>query len=422
MSHGRYRSYDERLPSSIESHETRRPQDGGNLDQSFTVSTYGKSGSIDDDPHPGFKRNRNKGRVVLGNLAVRHEERRFTDAYLTYSVPSAEYTRVLTGDLASQVTGQVGLTSRLARDIGPIEMAIFTKAYAKVSDGSVMSGEIIADLADTIRMLRSPLGSSRKLLHRMCKDVKRRRFKRSSRSLSRAVADAWLEYRYGMKPLVLDINQTIDIANQLQARKRLSVFRSGGEAEESLSQSFSGVVVPWWFGQSGSTRLKASGIIRTERKYRMNAGVIVEHLPQTSLEQLASSLRLGVDAMPSTAWELVPFSFVADWFFNVGDWIAATNLPYNINVKGNWSTRVLDYREEMTSTDLEYSGWRATSAFEHGTWGSNTRIVKEINRSVNLAPPAHPVSVKRYSTLTHASDAAALALNPVLELIRNMRS
>jgi hypothetical protein len=62
---------------------------------------------------------------------------------------------------------------------------------------------------------------------------------------------------------------------------------------------------------------------------------------------------LGVDGagLLSTPWELIPFSFVADWFINVGDFLGAM-VPYlSKNPIGTW------YTVKRTQTRV----WKITS-------------------------------------------------------------
>jgi hypothetical protein len=389
------------------------------MNYSFYAADQGRFKSIDDEPHPDFRKRVKQGQVVMGELAMLTRERSVTNGNLSYSVPAESYTMHIWGDLACQVINRVPFTSVLQNDVPNMEQASLIKAYAKIKKESIMTGELIAGLGQTIAMLRSPMAQSQKLLKRMFQEPMVANA-RTARKASQAVSSAWLEYRYGMQPLVLDINQGIRSGLSFQARlgKRRSVVRSGVTGMENLYIPFTDVPVTWWFGGS-SNKLWASGSVSTKRKHRVDAGVIFEVAKRTSSEQLSADLRLGSADLFATAWELVPFSFVADWFVDVGTWLDAVNLPHDVSVLGNWVTSVLEYEEVYASTDLKYTGWRAGEAYEHGSWGGSTQTVNSVNRRCNLTLPPLPLSSTGYRAGIHAVDAIALLLKPILGLVKS---
>lgn len=124
-----------------------------------------------------------------------------------------------------------------------------------------------------------------------------------SKGSLRNVGDWWLQYRYGIMPIIYSIQ---DIVKTLEERN--AVYRSVHK----------------------SAQLQIEPVIRessTERcffetlQYSVSIkGTGKERIGGSNLTRLHSRVR----ANPfNTAWELVPFSFVVDWFVNVSDWINA---------------------------------------------------------------------------------------------------
>jgi hypothetical protein len=56
---------------------------------------------------------------------------------------------------------------------------------------------------------------------------------------------------------------------------------------------------------------------------------------------LASLAQAGITNPLEVAWELVPFSFVADWFFPVGAYLGSLDADFGWSFKGGSVTRVM---------------------------------------------------------------------------------
>lgn len=119
----------------------------------------------------------------------------------------------------------------------------------------------------------------------------------------RNVGDWWLQYRYGIMPIIYSIQ---DIVKTLEERNAVyrSVHKSAQLQVDPIKREPDAECC---FFET----LQYSASIR---------GVGKERIGGTSLTRLHSRVR----ANPlNTAWELLPFSFVVDWFVNVSDWINA---------------------------------------------------------------------------------------------------
>lgn len=120
--------------------------------------------------------------------------------------------------------------------------------------------------------------------------------------------DIWLSFRYGLRPLLSDIENFNKAAAALSTKsKKIFVKAKATEASQ-----ITGYSTPHVFGDSNQywrLRWQFSGYVR----YSFN---IVGELNPT---------RVRLDPA-STLWEVVPYSFVIDWFYTVGAWIDAVRL------------------------------------------------------------------------------------------------
>lgn len=140
---------------------------------------------------------------------------------------------------------------------------------------------------------------------------------RRSRSRSKKLADTWLEYHFGWEPLLGDIYTACKISQadfpvgRTRARATEDVF-------ESVKQSSS------WRANTGrvSVLLQGEYTVENPDKYLLN--------------------QLGIINPVGLAWELVPFSFVVDWFIPIGQFLGSLTDFYGVKRKNEFTTRFVD--------------------------------------------------------------------------------
>lgn len=145
-------------------------------------------------------------------------------------------------------------------------------------------------------------------------------------SLLEDPARLWLEYRYGWSPLVLDIQDSLkaiyaqDLRDQLRKQDYTRVFGlregSANEVTSHVSPSFGGGKWSYQVAINHTFKAKAYAKYRVSRESGM----------------LNRMNDFGAFDVPRAAWELVPFSFVADWFIPIGDWLAAVQPKIGVEV------------------------------------------------------------------------------------------
>lgn len=122
----------------------------------------------------------------------------------------------------------------------------------------------------------------------------------------RNLANNWLAYRYGIMPTILEIQDVMRvIVERGFAYKTSRSSRFGTWKQDPPPASVTGPLKyterwdNWRVNAVGKTRYSTSSL--------------------RALDQISVNPLL-------TGWELVPFSFVVDWFINVGDFIQARTL------------------------------------------------------------------------------------------------
>lgn len=167
------------------------------------------------------------------------------------------------------------------------------------------------------------------------------------RDASGFAARSWLELTYGWKPLLYTIDGAAEkLATMLQNNHSDVTVR--GKAEEKGSYAFSDANV----SHQGTFSAKCSWVVELK--------VINDAL------RLKTSL--GLTNPASIAWELVPFSFVVDWFIPIGGWINSLSVlnGYSI-VKKSRTTRVshVGLSETLLTNSFVKKGFQAKLSYTY---------------------------------------------------------
>lgn len=152
-------------------------------------------------------------------------------------------------------------------------------------------------------------------------------------------ANRWLQYQYGVRPLLSDLYGALDLFQAQMQTGSLYVSRvSGGCGLNKTRQSGDALQI-----QSGTS------------KYTATAYFMVRN------ETLRSLAQNGITNPALLAWELIPYSFVLDWVLPVGAWLSAADALTGVTVvkailsrKDQWSITA-KYRDGESTTENEYS-------------------------------------------------------------------
>jgi len=189
------------------------------------------------------------------------------------------------------------------------------RCLEKLKDQKVNLGNFIAERNQAIQMFGDTAGK----VARAFNAVKRRQFKkafeelgcRPSKRLSgrQSAANNWLQLQYGWLPLLDDVYGTAEelersFGRQTKERPPLmKVVAKGRLQDADKYYSVSPASVGAW----------------AERAYMYDARVILYYTVDYQSSQWLG--RVGLTNPLSIAWEVLPYSFVVDWFLPVGNFL-----------------------------------------------------------------------------------------------------
>lgn len=275
-----------------------RIAEGRNATTSFDGTFVNMSSSADGSAIFGYRR---KNKPKATDERTRYEFRGHLCAGFTPSDPS------------------LSLTS--ARNQAIIRFVERARSAQSACKGLVVVGE----LSKTLKMIRHPLKSlysgQFRYLDSVKKRVRARNFrKKASRSnVLKVLGDTWLEFQFGWRPLIRDVEDGMKSLNSVVTYRMPRVFiRAKGRSSALTSRQVSDI-------QSSIARLRRVASFRDEAEYKLY-GLVKAELPD-GLSRAATAFGFTWPEFVPAIWELIPYSFLVDYFTNIGGIISCCTFP-----------------------------------------------------------------------------------------------
>lgn len=298
----------------------------------------GKTETMTDWVQRDFHRRRKSGEVIMNHMTqnVLEVKSGTISSWHAYSSGNPNQWGKTSGNYAwfTCGVGSVGNPPTLppgsitAADINNARIAASTRVRSQIGRSSTDNWENVAEFDKTVRTLRHPIDSWWA-------------FDRKSSALlggAKSLASAWLIYRYGIRPLISSVDATL-----VQLYRNVRPIRVTSRAVEKLS------------AQTNTTFNVTSGSF---------IGVVRRNISETytiramSLDQAITDdfhkFGFSSKSLLTLPWELIPYSFVVDWFFNVSDYIGSlANVfqPVSLGQCLVIKSDTTEYRQTVSNTD-----------------------------------------------------------------------
>jgi len=248
--------------------------------------------------------------------------------------------------------------------------------------------ETIAELDKTLHLLRGPVAQLSDLARRLNRSIV---LDARSRFLVKEISADYLLYRYGISPLMKDIQSIMKTFERTLGKQRKTYRAQDSDYSKSLA--------------SGSLLLGSAKVDWSRETIETISvrGVALEEVDLSFISNIGFSTK-GLITLP---WELMSYSFVADWFFNLGSYIGAMVPAYGYKNLGSClsieHTRSTLYRFNGYQSPTEAS-WTFT-----GLTNGTCAVVRQTSTRQGLATPSLEMkSDFKFDNMTRMADAVSL--------------
>jgi hypothetical protein len=246
--------------------------------------------------------------------------RRQSDGAVVYAVASAQYsgmTSVTAPTYTDPPTSVVtDVTNRCIKD--------FLRSVDS-AQSSFEAGQDLGEWKQTLESVHHPLNSLKTSLSNYFLSLsnKKRKF-RNKNDLKKVLADTYLEFHFGWQPLVADVSQAIaDIG-----RFRFPAVPVRGRAKSTYSSTATTVAG----GYEAPITHTHSYVETSTYETRFKGMLRPRNLGSDGRLSLAQSLQLTPDKWLPTAWDLLPYSWMSDYFINIGEIISGLSAAMSIDL------------------------------------------------------------------------------------------
>lgn len=280
--------------------------------------------------------------------------------------------------------------------------AAVNRANAGVNPSYTSLAVTVAELDKTRQMFREVGVTARNMLNAFIVAKNTLRGKRNNvkaqHEALQAIANTWLQGRYGWGPILYEVQGAIKALNEPKHTRQTA------RGTEKLEDSFQGELVFSHHGTFGSSW------VRTKRTvYR--AGVLYEDTKELS-EQFASRLGLSASDALTVGYDLIPLSFVLDWAIDVGDWLRAVSPKPGCKTLAAWTT------VHAYESYLHHNFWASPTDGWTFTGGGGSLVIEiETKTRITSATPTIPGYGSGLST-NRSIDAAMLSLQALKGFMR----
>lgn len=297
-----------------------------------------------------------------------------------YTPPNALAISNCYGRFREQAKSSVNLAVNIAERTQTVNM-IAKRAMQVFRFASKLKSGRFAEAASDLGLVVLKQKNSRRSVRMSIRHKNETRWVNLKKDL-KFFGDNYLEFHFGWEPLAKDIGEGIELLHEpvfkgLGKRIMARATVSGSAPNTPTMSDFSIMTTAYW--PRVSVQMIGTVSVDDPNTLRLN--------------------QLGFVNPAVVAWELVPFSFVVDWFANVGQVLEAYTDWVGMSLKNACTTTYSEYSYKTYYRGRNPANWygRITAPYMGGKGRSTIRVLGISSPSLVFKPPKWP-SVTRAAT------------------------
>lgn len=273
--------------------------------------------------------------------------------------------------------------------------------------------ETLAMLLSAVKAVRRPLQS-----FQAARNAIMRNGKLSPKQVKQQLESKWMEYRYAIMPCIYSVRDIVellekqgDVYKTSRAKKTLTY-----EHKCNWDRNLNGKPIWLYRETTGTVTVRAVG----------KCWYDLEALKLRLFDQV------GINPFV-TAWELIPFSFVVDWFANIGDWVLAqtsqvvdcsTQRVFCYSVKQDFVVETYLTYDMLSFAEKYYAppgpGKLRWEKRDTGTHLLQRNVVKTYHRKL-FSPSDVSINFEPFLNWKRSVDAWVLLQRPLINALRRLK-
>jgi len=218
-----------------------------------------------------------------------------------------------------------------------LESLAVTTAFSNVEYSEVLAAVSLAESEKTIKQIVSIFRRLFKYV-RLARKVQLLQIWKKIKKID--ALDLWMEIRFGLRPLMYDLIGAVKALNAYNPPNR-ETFRGTEIASVSNSNVYN------YSDNIGGHTISSN----VQKTVEVRAGVLVR------FDAISKLNVIGLDEVLETAYELIPLSWLFDYFFNTGKVIASWTPEQGVTNLASWSVVKTTEHHVVTAHD----GWNNTN-------------------------------------------------------------
>lgn len=229
-------------------------------------------------------------------------------------------------------------------------------ANSKLRSDSINIGQTVGEMPEALRELsKFVTGIGKTILALKKGNIPRAQYhlgtvlgKKRAVDTTKGVADAYLFYKFGVAPVLNDINNMVGEIHK--AFSRPDFIKVKGTATNAVS------LFGWngWYSEGEALEV-------------CEVGYSVRPKPHYALAFL------GLTNPLATLWELVPLSFVANWFVSIGDTLNALDAGVGLEFVSGYQTTVVKGKYDVLNAESQ--SWDIQCKYEIDLFAMERKVL-----------------------------------------------